>query len=50
MSGEEGGEGEEGKQEASKMTAAGIEARMRIYESKGMWGESIRHKGRHAPN
>jgi hypothetical protein len=42
MSGEEGGEGENGKQEAAKMTGAVIEARMRLYESKGMWAESIK--------
>jgi hypothetical protein len=41
MSSEDGGEGEDGKQEAAKMTGAGVEARMRLYESKGMWAESI---------
>jgi hypothetical protein len=41
MSCEDGGDGEDGKHEAAKMTGAGVEARMRLYESKGMWAESI---------
>jgi hypothetical protein len=32
---------EDGKQVAAKMTGAEIEARMRFYQSKGMWVEGI---------